>query len=768
MVLVVWAVAHIVLDGRNLSRWRGCTVKSLHCVLRCALFFIAVSWFGPAVAAPVAEFNPVSAPPTIAFAGQARVIVKFRQSSALLRKYALVKDAGKSQASAIMASRTQVLAVRMGLPLMVGRAIDERTHVVFADGVRSDDLALRLGQESDVEYAEVDHRRWHSALPDDPLYWRGPPLTELAGGPEVGQWYLRSPRGDIVSSINAPVAWDVTAGSASVVVAVLDSGVRDEHPELATKLLPGYDMISAVSTANDGDARDTSASDPGDWVTEAESKDTLGIFHNCKVTNSSWHGTRTSSLIGAATNNGAGMTGVAWEVKLLPVRVLGKCGGHDSDIIAGMRWAAGLPVPGVPDNPNPARVLNLSLGSAGTCSQSYIETINALANKSNPVVVIAAAGNSTGHAVGVPANCPGVIGVAGLRHIGTKVGFSDMGPEISLSAPGGNCVNIGANQPCLYPIVTAKNTGTQGPVASDYSDSFAPSLGTSFSAPLVSGTVALMLSLRPELSPAEIKHLLQKSARPFPQQLATSETPVCRAPAGADQLECHCTTSTCGAGMLDAAAAVNAVLNAYPPSSRSFEFAVGWNLAGNGGGSPIDVSRVFGDSNNVDSVWTWAAAKSRWSFFAPTLQNQPLADFLAESGFDNLTTIAAGSGFWLKAKQAFQASLPGGASVPASVVTGSVNPGWNLLSFGEATSASQFAATLGQSPNSAGNVPKRLATLWSWDSAKSKWYFYSPTLDAQGGTALQDFNRTMGYLDFNVMGKSLIPTAGFWANISAP
>ena len=177
-------------------------------------------------------------------------------------------------------------------------------------------------------------------------------------------------------------------------------------------------------------------------------------------------------------------------------------------------------------------------------------------------VVVASAGNSAGHAVGSPANCPSVIAVAGLRHVGTKVGFSDLGAGISIAAPGGNCINITTGSPCLYPIMTTSNAGTTTPVASGiYTDSFNASLGTSFSAPLVAGTAALMLSLQPTLTPAEVKTKLQSSARPFPTTGGSAGTPVCSAPTGADQLECYCPNpershDLCGAGMLDAHAAV--------------------------------------------------------------------------------------------------------------------------------------------------------------------------------------------------------------------
>ena len=163
----------------------------------------------------------------------------------------------------------------------------------------------------------------------------------------------------------------------------------------------------------------------------------------------------------------------------MPVRVLGKCGGFMSDVVAGMYWAAGIAIPTgtspplgtAPANPFPAKVLNISLGSATTsCGPTYQAAVTAVNNAGASVVI--SAGNDAGLAVGQPANCTGAIGVGGLRQTGTKVGFSDVGPQISISAPAGNCVLPGQNDPCLFPILTATNTGTQGPGTNTFSDSF--------------------------------------------------------------------------------------------------------------------------------------------------------------------------------------------------------------------------------------------------------------------------------------------------------
>jgi serine protease len=475
---------------------------------------------------------------------QARVIVKFKADSSAMRALSV---AGGSSAQAAP-QQAQALSGRLGLVLSDGHAVAARSQVVKASGLSSAELAARLSALSDVEYAVPDERRRAFAAPNDPLYAGGASVS-----PTVGQWYLRASTASVVSAINAETAWGITTGSSSVVVAVLDTGIRPEHPELAGKLLPGYDFVSDAATANDGGGRDSDPSDPGDWITSAE--DASGDFAGCGVEGSSWHGTQTAGLVGASTNNGGGMASIGRDVKLLPVRVLGKCGGSDSDIIAAMRWAAGFTVSGVPVNANPAKVLSLSLGGSGSCSQAYKDVVTELTAAG--VVVVAAAGND-GLAVNVPANCPGVVGVAGVRHSGSKVGFSSLGPELTIAAPAGNCVNTSGA--CLYPILTTTNTGSTTPVASTYTDSANPSLGTSFSTPLVAGTLGLMFSANPALTPAQAIGVLKSTARAFPSTGAGSGVAACQAPsATAQSAECYCTKTTCGAGLLDAGAAVTAV-----------------------------------------------------------------------------------------------------------------------------------------------------------------------------------------------------------------
>jgi serine protease len=494
----------------------------------------------------------------------ARVIVTLKPGAALLAERPLRERPAHRVAEAVQ-QRADALAARAGVALAAGAAVSERTQVVTARGIDAATLARRLAADAQVESAVVDWRRRALALPTDPLFLAGPASGR---GPDVGQWYLRAPADEAVSAVNAQGAWDRVTGSGSVVVAVLDTGVLADHLDLAGAVLPGYDLVADLPTANDGNGRDADASDPGDWITPAENA--AGDFRGCGAGASSWHGTKIAGLIGAVANNGQGMAGTAFGVGILPVRVLGKCGGYDSDIQAGMRWAAGLEVPGLPRNPNPARIVNLSLGGSGACAGTAYPAVIAELQAAG-VAVVAAAGNSAGRAVELPANCPGVIAVAGLRHAGSKVGFSDLGPEIAIAAPAGNCVNIGAGEPCLYPILSTTNTGTQQPHAggSAWTDSFDITIGTSFAAPIVAGSLALMASARPALRPDELRRLVQASARPFPTRgaglgLDGQPVPMCRAPDATDQDQCYCRVGLCGAGMLDAAAAVAATDGVLP------------------------------------------------------------------------------------------------------------------------------------------------------------------------------------------------------------
>jgi len=393
----------------------------------------------------------------------------------------------------------------------------------------------------------------------------------------------------MLSAIDAQTGWNTTEGSAGVVIAQLDTGVRFDHADLLRaqaggRLLPGYDFISAdpgssgatFLTANDGDGRDPDASDPGDWISSADTKNPY--FASCAmVANSSWHGTRTAGIMAALTDNGFGVAGVTWSTWILPVRVLGKCGGYDSDIVAGMQWAAGIHVAGVPDNPYPAQIENLSLGGAEFCPSVYSNVIPTLIAKG--VLIVASAGNEGGP-VDAPANCPGVAAIAGLREAGDKVGYSSLGPEVALAAPAGNCgQNSAGTGLCLYELETTVNLGATTPGANGYTDEANPNLGTSFSAPLVSGTAALMLAVNGNLVAPQLIARLKEGVPHFSNNTcggATTTFPTCAADVVGTQppqcgtpgafgdttweVECLCTTAVCGAGILNVPGALAAAL----------------------------------------------------------------------------------------------------------------------------------------------------------------------------------------------------------------
>jgi serine protease len=456
-----------------------------------------------------------------------------------------------------------------------------------ASGAELERILARLGQDPAVEYAVADQRRWPHLVPSDALF--------------NAQWHLQSTQ---PAATRAELAWDMTTGSAGTVVAVLDTGVRFNHPDLGRagaggKLLPGFDFITDTTVANDGNGRDGDPSDPGDWIDSNDIQEPM--FSDCILSPSSWHGTKVSGIIAAGSDNGIGVSGESWNTWILPVRVLGKCGGFDSDIITAMRWAAGLSVGGIVANPYPAQIINLSLGSPGACPASYADVVSEL--RARGVLVVASAGNE-GSTVNVPANCPGVLAVAAVRHVGTKVGFSNLGPAIALSAPGGNCVNVDPGQPCLFSIDTTIDTGLSGPAGPAYSDQFNFNVGTSFSAPIVAGAAALMHSVNARLGPELLTARLEASTMPFPVPGTPPPGGTCHVPLGPTDIqtaECVCTTNTCGAGMLNSAAAVSEALRPIVAIALPASVTPGQTISLDGAVSAAACNRTL-------SIFAWSVA----------------------------------------------------------------------------------------------------------------------------------------------------------------
>ena len=431
-----------------------------------------------------------------------RLIVKFRDGGPHV-----------ALATSTRIARFAADAADAGVALAHRRAMALGAHVLALDHplplAQADALAARLAQHPDVESVQPDRRRWAQRVPND----------ELIGF----QTYLDN----TVGGIGAFSAWDLTTGSANVVVAVVDTGYRP-HAELAGRLLPGYDFISDAKFANDGGGRDGDASDPGDWIDATDLGDPNFADLGCEVQRSSWHGTSVAGVVGADTDNGQLLAGINWAAKILPVRVLGKCGGYDSDIIDGVVWAGGLPVPGVPANPNPAQIINISLGGEGACLAVYHSAFSAVLAHGVTRAIVTAAGNEADDVVNhAPANCSEVIAVASTTTPGSLASYSNFGSGITLSAPGGD-FSSGSDG-----IFVLSNYGTTVPTA----DAVMNEGGTSFAAPMVAGVVSLMLAVAPNLTAAQVRTLLRSTAKPFP--------------AGST-----CDTSRCGTGIVNAVGAV--------------------------------------------------------------------------------------------------------------------------------------------------------------------------------------------------------------------
>jgi len=476
-----------------------------------------------------------------------RLIVKYRDASQTQQIGGQSIQVARSLDGATLEARlghAQGLAAQAGVKLQLLRQTGVGAHVYKLDRRLNLEQAQRLAaqlQQSDasIEYAEPDRKVYALFTPNDSQYNQ--------------QWDLY----EATAGIRAPAAWDLATGT-GVVVAVIDTGIRP-HADLSGQTVAGYDMITQTSIANDGSGRDGDASDPGDWVAAGE----CGTGE--PASNSSWHGTHVAGTIAAKTNNASGVAGIAFNAKVQPVRVLGKCGGYTSDIADAIVWASGGSVSGVPANATPSRVINMSLGGGGACDTTTQNAINSA--RSRGTVVIVAAGNENQNASNSnPANCAGVVAVAATDRYGARAYYSNYGTVVDLAAPGGDVRASASNG-----ILSTLNAGTSSPGA----DSYAYYQGTSMATPHVAGVAALMLSAKPGATPDQIEAALKSSARAFPGSC-----------------------SGCGSGLLDAAAAVTAISGGGLPTLNETE-------ANNSMGAANVVSapaRVSGSLSSTDTV----------------------------------------------------------------------------------------------------------------------------------------------------------------------
>jgi serine protease len=375
---------------------------------------------------------------------------------------------------------------------------------------RTLEIVDSLREDPNVEYAQPNYRLY--------IVGRAPPARTardlVPNDPRwTDQWHYRnngtgpdqSPGG-----INLPAAWQTTTG-ADVVASILDTGILPDHPDItgSPNLLTGYDMISDPTIANDGDARDGNATDPGDAVVAGECDPGPPPSPPIDL-DDSWHGTHVAGTVGVGnSNNGVGVAGVNWTVKVLPVRVLGKCGGLTSDINDAIRWAAGLAVPGVPANTNPAKVISMSLGSPPGLPCTLTPATQAAiddAVAAGATVVVAAGNSATDAGQVIPASCDNVITVAASDargYLATR--YSNYGATIEILAPGGETNRYDNND--------GNPDGVLSMVHPD-AGSYAFYNGTSMAAPHVAGVTALWLAVNPSLSPAQLLSELQASALP--------------------------------------------------------------------------------------------------------------------------------------------------------------------------------------------------------------------------------------------------------------
>lgn len=371
------------------------------------------------------------------------------------------------------------------------------------------------------------------------------------------QWYLG---GSLFGGSNASSAWDKSIGQKKdggrSVIAIVDTGITN-HSDLNANVLPGFDFISDSVRGGDGDGWDSDASDLGDAVTEAEALSVGGVFSGCTARNSSWHGTHVSGIASAIGNNGSGIIGVASRSQIVPVRVLGKCGGYMSDVAEGVRWAAGLTVDGANKNPYPAQVINLSLGGRGACSSFLQSAIND-ANRAGSVVVVAAGNSALDAREFSPGNCSGVVVVGAVAQGGDRAYYSNYGSKVSISAPGGD-----VRDPAT--ILSTMNNGLIRPGAATYGYY----QGTSMAAPVVSGAIALALSANPKIGGSSAVSLLTKTAKKFPANSVCANE------------------KNCGVGIVDIGAAIGVAESNMP------DIAISKFLPSSGvviPNSPFDVS----------------------------------------------------------------------------------------------------------------------------------------------------------------------------------
>ena len=504
-------------------------------VLACSVTAV-LSSFGLQAAEPVDNMKPTKA---------VQVVEGLKTQFIVTFKEGVAPDMSTKASQSAVASLTREMSTTLGQDVKHLRSMAVANSHVFKLNEKLDEKQIASVIKSLMKNPKVD------VVEEDRI------LTHMTADSRYNdQWHYFESTG----GLNAVPAWGKATG-AGVTVAVLDTGYV-YHSDLDANMLPGYDMISDTSVSNDGNGRDNNAADPGDWTTG-----------QCgPSSSSSWHGTHVAGTIAAVTNNNKGVAGVAYGSKVVPVRVLGTCGGYTSDIADGIIWASGGSVSGVPANANPAKVINMGLGGSGSCSSVTQSAINTA--RSNGSVVVVAAGNSNANVSGFnPANCNGVVSVAATDRNGGRAAYSNYGSLIDVAAPGGRTTF--ANDP--NGVLSTLNSGSQGPASENYEFY----QGTSMAAPHVAGVAAMIFEKWPSATPDQVEDILKNTAR---------------------SQSC----GNCGTGIVDANAAVDAAIAQDTGS-------------GGGGGTPPSTGYDVGGQLDNLSVARGAWLRYTWATPATSL-----------------------------------------------------------------------------------------------------------------------------------------------------
>jgi serine protease len=397
--------------------------------------------------------------------------------------------------------------------------------------------------------------------------------------------------------INTPLAWDITTGNSSVIVAVVDTGVLLNHPDLAEKLTAGYDFVSDTSMSNDGNGIDSDPDDPGDESNSGTS---------------SFHGTHVAGIIAANTGNNNGVAGIGWNTLIMPVRALGIDGGTEYDILQAVRYAAGLSNDSGTVPAKKADVINLSLGSESSSSAS--QDVYTLVRNAG-VIVIAAAGNNSSSTPFYPASYDGVVSVSAVKIDSTLASYSNYdgnsisyGGHVDVAAPGGDDGDLNGDG---YPDTIPSTCGDDSAQNIEYNYVFMA--GTSMAAPHVAGVAALMKAVKSDMTPDD-----------FDAFLIDGDLTVDVGNSGWDQ--------NYGWGLIDAYKAVQAASGGTVPTVLKVSPTI-LNLGFTATSASLTVSKIGSDPISISSV----TSDESWLTVTPSsLDANGLGTYLVETNRDTL------------------------------------------------------------------------------------------------------------------------------------